>query len=270
MNLNKDVILGAIIGDIVGSRFELNNNKNGKQFEFLNKFCRFTDDTTMTLAVAKAFLDSNSDYSDLKDNVIKSMVELGKKYPNCGYGPSFCRWINSETHEPYKSYGNGSAMRISSVGVIAKDIDEIKKFTTVITNVSHNHPDSINGSEVVAIAIYMSLKGKDKEEIKQYIENNYFKINDLKINEMKPRDFHINCVETVKQALSSFMESTDFEDAIRNAISLGGDSDTLASITGGIASAYYGIPDEINNEALKYLDDYLIDIHNRFYNKFNI
>lgn len=267
--MKRDVLLGAIIGDVVGSRFEINNNKYGKEFEFFNKFCRFTDDTVMTLAVANAFLDINEIDDDLEKSVINSMVEVGTKYPKCGYGHSFYRWLISDKHEPYKSFGNGSAMRISSVGVIAKNINQIKKYSSIITNVSHNHPDSINGSEAVAVSIYMSLNGNTKEEIKQFIEDNYFRINDLKNNEMSIKDFHINCVETVKQALSSFLNSNDFEDAIRNAISLGGDSDTLASITGGIAAAYYGIPETICNEVLNYLDDYLINIHDSFYNKFN-
>ena len=268
MKLKKDVLLGAIIGDVVGSRFELNNNKYGKDFDFFNKYCRFTDDTVMTLAVAKAFLNTNSINDNFEKNVIDSMVEVGTKYPKCGYGPSFYRWLVSDKHEPYKSFGNGSAMRISPVGVISKNINEIKTNTSIITNVSHNHPDSINGSEAVAVSIYMSLKGNTKDEIKNYIEENYFKVDDLKNNEMSIKDFHINCVETVKQALSCFLNSNDFEDAIRNAISLGGDSDTLASITGGIAAAYYGIPEDICNEVFNYLDDYLIKIHNDFYNKY--
>lgn len=174
--MNKDVLLGTIIGDIAGSRFELVNNKYGKEFEFLHKFCRYTDDSVMTLAVAKAFLEAKEDYSNLEEQVIKSMTEVGRKYPSCGYGPSFYRWIMSEDHKPYGSFGNGSAMRISAVGVVSKSIEEIKKLSAIITNVSHNHPDSINGSEATAVAIHMALNGKSKDEIKKYIEDNYFKI----------------------------------------------------------------------------------------------
>ena len=268
--LKKDVLLGAIIGDVVGSRFELNNNKYGKEFEFFNKYCRFTDDTVMTLAVAKAFLDIDNTNENFEKKVISSMVEVGTKYPKCGYGPSFYRWLISDKHEPYKSFGNGSAMRISPVGIIARNINEIKTNTAIITNVSHNHPDSIIGSEAVATSIYMSLKGNTKEEIKHFIEENYFKIEDLKNNEMSIKDFHINCVETVKQSLSSFLNSDNFEDAVRNAIALGGDSDTLASITGGIAAAYYGIPEDMCNDVLNYLDEYLIKIHDDFYDKFKM
>lgn len=268
MQLKKDVILGTIIGDIAGSRFELVNNKYGKEFEFLHKFCRYTDDSVMTLAVAKAFLKAKEDYSNLEEQVIKSMTEVGRKYPSCGYGPSFYRWIMSEDHKPYESFGNGSAMRISAVGVVAKSIDELKKLSAIVTNVSHNHPDSINGSEATAVAIHMALNGKSKDEIKKYIEDNYFKIDDLKIDTMKPQYFHINCVETVKQSIGAFLESTDYEDAIRNAIALDGDSDTIGAITGSIASAFYGIPEDISKKALEYLDDYLIKIHDDFNKKY--
>lgn len=263
MQLKKDVILGTIIGDIAGSRFELVNNKYGKEFEILHKFCRYTDDSVMTLAVAKAFLKAKEDYSNLEEQVIKSMTEVGRKYPSCGYGPSFYRWIMSEDHKPYESFGNGSAMRISAVGVVAKSIDEIKKLSAIVTNVSHNHPDSINGSEATAVAIHMALNGKSKDEIKKYVEDNYFKI-----DTMKPQYFHINCVETVKQSIGAFLESTDYEDAIRNAIALGGDSDTIGAITGSIASAFYGIPEDISKKALEYLDDYLIKIHDDFNKKY--
>lgn len=264
----KDVLLGTIIGDIAGSRFELVNNKYGKEFEFLHKFCRYTDDSVMTLAVAKAFLESKEDYSNFEEQVIKSMTKVGRKYPSCGYGPSFYRWIMSEDHKPYGSFGNGSAMRISAVGVVSKSIEEIKKLSAIVTNVSHNHPDSINGSEATAVAIHMALNGKSKDEIKKYIEDNYFKIDDLKIDTMKPQYFHINCVETVKQSIGAFLESTDYEDAIRNAIALGGDSDTIGAITGGIASAFYGIPEDISKKALEYLDGYLIKIHDDFNAKY--
>lgn len=142
-SLKKDVILGTIIGDIAGSRFEIVNNKYGKRFKLLHNHCIFTDDSVMTLAVAKAFLNSKEDLSDLKEKVIEAITNIGRKYPNCGYGPKFYRWIFSDDHMPYGSFGNGSAMRISSVGVAIKSIDRIKEIVNVITNISHNHADSI-------------------------------------------------------------------------------------------------------------------------------
>ena len=224
----------------------------------------------MTLAVAKALLDSNDNFNDIEDKTIKSMTELGRKYPDCGYGPSFYQWIISEEQKPYGSFGNGAAMRISPVGVAINSIDKIKEVSAIITNVSHNHPDSINGAEAISVAIRMALNGENKGSIKQYIESNYFKVDDLKIDTMKPQYFHINCVETVKQSLSAFFDSYDFEDAIRNAIALGGDSDTIGAITGSIASAYYGIPDDLCSHAMKFLDDYLLDIYMRFNEKVGV
>lgn len=270
VEFKKDPLIGAVIGDIAGSRFELVNNKKGKEFVLLDKRGRYTDDSVMTLAVAKAFTDSEKGYNDLESKTIESMVEVGRKYKDCGYGPKFYMWLMKDEHEPYGSFGNGAAMRISPVGVVAKSIDEAKNYSKIITNVSHNHPDSIQGAEAVAVVIHMALQGESLLSIKEYINKNYFDVNDLKIDSMKSQYFHINCVETVKQALSSFFNSYDFEDAIRNAISLGGDSDTIGAITGSMAAAYYGIPEYIYNESLKYLDDYLLKIHGNFYKKCNL
>lgn len=268
-SFKKDVLLGTIIGDVAGSRFEIVNNKNGKKFEMFHRTCRFTDDTVMTLAVAKALCDCNNDYNDIEEKSIKAMSELGKKYPKCGYGRKFYSWIISDNHEPYGSFGNGAAMRISPVGIVGKSNEEIKKISDIITNVSHNHPDSTTGAEAVCIAINMALKGKSKEEIISYIEENYFVIKDLRIDEMDTKIFHINCIETVKQSLDAFNRSYDFEDTIRNAVEIGGDTDTIAAIAGGIAAAYYGIPEQYCNKVLEFLDEYLIGIYNTFNKKYN-
>ena len=265
--MKKDVLIGTAIGDIVGSRFEINNCKTGKDFELFNQYCRFTDDTVMTFAVAKSLMDCKNEFNSLKDIVINNMVEIGRKYIRCGFGGSFYYWIKNDEHEPYGSFGNGAAMRISPVAVFTSDIDQIKEVSTCITNVSHNHEDSIKGSEAVCIAIHMALNNKTKDEIISYIENNYFKLHVINKNLKSLKEIHINCIETVKQSLIAFDESKDFEDAIRNAIALGGDSDTIAAITGGIAAAYYGIPDDIYNKALTYLDSFLINIHDDFYKK---
>lgn len=264
VSLKKDVLMGTIIGDIVGSRFEMFNCKTGKNFTLLHDRCRFTDDSVMTLAVAKTILNCNGEYSNIKDVALKTIPEVGLKYPNCGYGPGFFRWLNSKEHEPYGSYGNGAAMRVSPIAIAIKDIKTMKKVCDIITNLSHNHEDSINGAEAVCIAINMALNNKSKDEIIEKIEEDYFKIRDLKDKIMSKRDFHINCVETVKQALIAFDESYDYEDAIRNAVALGGDSDTIAAITGGIAAAYYGISTDLIDNALNYLDDYLLKIYYDF------
>ena len=264
----KDVLLGTAIGDIAGSRFEINNCKTGKDFILLHdNYCRFTDDTVMTFAVAKALMSCKKDLSDLKEITITCMTEVGRKYLNCGFGPSFYNWIKGDEHKPYGSYGNGAAMRISPVSVVINNIDEIKEASACITNVSHNHEDSIKGAEAVCIAIHMALDNKNKNEIIKYIEDNYFKIDEVNSNLKSLKEIHINCVETVKQAFIAFRESIDFEDAIRNAIALGGDSDTIGAITGSIAAAYYGIPDYLCIKVEKFLDDYLLNIHNEFMKK---
>lgn len=261
----KDILIGTAIGDIAGSRFEINNCKTGKDFVLLHDdYCRFTDDTVMTFAVADALIKSNKDLNNLEKCAIDSMVEIGKNHLNCGFGPSFYYWIKSNEHKPYGSYGNGAAMRISPVAVVFQNLEDIKKASACITNVSHNHKDSILGAEAVCIAIYMSLNNKTKDEIIKYIEDNYFKIDVINPNLKTLKEIHINCVETVKQSLIAFRDSTDFEDAIRNAIALGGDSDTIGAITGSIASAYYGIPNEMYNHALNFLSDDLINIHDEF------
>lgn len=262
-------MLGAIIGDIVGSRFEWNNNKT-KHFELLNDKCFFTDDTVMTLAIAKAILHSKSDYSDLSSLSIKYMQEVGRNYPSCGYGGSFGLWVFSNNPKPYNSFGNGEAMRVSPVGFVAKSLDQAISLSKKVTEVTHNHPEGIKGAEATAVAIYLARNGYNINDIKNYIDKHYYKMN-FTLDEIRDTyKFNETCQDTVPQAIMAFLESTSFEDAIRNAISIGGDSDTLAAITGGIAEACYGIPKEIRNKALTYLDKRLLNILLDFENKYGI
>jgi|SRR5690554_3704819 len=262
-------MLGAIIGDIVGSRFEWNNNKT-KHFELLNDKCFFTDDTVMTLAIAKAILHSKSDYSDLSSLSIKYMQEVGRNYPSCGYGGSFGLWVFSNNTKPYNSFGNGAAMRVSPVGFVAKSLDQAISLSKKVTEVTHNHPEGIKGAEATAVAIYLARNGYNINDIKNYIDKHYYKMN-FTLDEIRDTyKFNETCQDTVPQAIMAFLESTSFEDAIRNAISIGGDSDTLAAITGGIAEACYGIPKEIRNKALTYLDKRLLNILLDFENKYGI
>lgn len=251
-------MLGAIIGDIAGSRFEFNNIFT-KEFELLHPDCYFTDDTVMTCAVAKALMECKSDWSELSEKAIRCMREIGREYPSCGYGAKFIYWIFYEP-TPYNSKGNGSAMRISAAGWFAKSIDEAKELSAKITAVSHNHPEGMKGAEATAVAVYMAKNGSSKEEIKNCMETNYYKLNQT-VDEIRT-DYPHNelCEMTVPQALQCFYEGSDFEDVIRNCISIGGDSDTLAAIAGGIAEAYYGIPKEIADKAKTYLDDLLLSI----------
>lgn len=252
-------MIGAIIGDIVGSRFEFNNHRD-KDFELFTDECSVTDDSIMTIFVAKALLECNGDYSDLSNKTIKSMQGIGRLYPNCGYGGYFNNWIFSENPKPYNSYGNGAAMRISPVGFVTKNIAKAKELSRNVTEISHSHPEGIKGAESVAVAIVLARQGKSIEEIKEHINKHYYKI-DFILDEIRDTyTFNATCQGSVPQAFEAFFESTDFEDAIRNAISIGGDSDTLAAITGGIAEAYYGVPMKIRKSAESYLDSQLLKI----------
>lgn len=259
-------MLGAIIGDIAGSRFEWNNNKS-KEFEFLTYRCCPTDDSIMTLAVAKAILLSKNS-SELSQNAIACMQELGNKYPDAGYGGGFAFWLTDNNPKPYNSWGNGAAMRVSACGFAATSLDEAKMLSKLVTEVTHNHPEGIKGAEAIAVAIYMAKSGSSLLDIQDYINENYYKI-DFKLDDIRTEyTFDVSCQGSVPQALEAFFESVSFEDAIRNAISIGGDSDTIAAITGGIAEAYYGIPADIRSHALSFLDDTLLKILTDFENQY--
>ena len=261
-------MIGAIIGDIAGSRFERFNTKS-KDFEFfLKSRCRFTDDSVMSLAICAAFLRSDDEYKDLSTNTIKCMQELGKRYPLAGYGGFFSKWLRSKDPQPYNSFGNGAAMRVSACGYVGKSIDEVKELSRMVTEVTHNHPEGIKGAEATAVAVFLAKNKVDKSEIRKYIQENYYDIN-YGLDFIRPiYVFDITCLGTVPPAIIAFLESTDFEDAIRNAISLGGDSDTIAAITGSIAGAYYGVPNNIREEALTFLDGPLKNILFEFEKKY--
>lgn len=260
-------MLGAIIGDIVGSKYEWNNHRS-KEFTLLDYKCFFTDDSVMTLAVAKALLDCNSDFSNLSEKTVECMQSIGRHYPNSGYGGSFYNWMFSNNPKPYNSFGNGSAMRVSACGWVANSIDEAILLSKKVTEVTHNHPEGIKGAEATAVAIYLARTGSNILEIRDYINKHYYSMN-FRLDEIRDSyEFNETCQDTVPQAIEAFLESTSFEDAIRNAISIGGDSDTLAAITGSIAEAYYGIPTDIRKHALTYLDERLLKLLIEFENKY--
>ncbi len=261
-------MLGAIIGDIAGSRYEWNNIKT-KDFELLNSIeCFFTDDTVMTLAIAKSLLECDGNYNNLSAIAIKNMVEIGRKYPDCGFGGNFYKWIMTDDHSPYNSFGNGAAMRVSACCIVGKNIDEVKELSRKVTEISHNHPEGIKGAEAVACAIFMAINGKNMFEIRDFIQNNYYDLN-FKLDDIRNNyTFDVSCQGTVPQAFEAFFESTSFEDAIRNAISIGGDSDTIAAITGSIAGVYFGIPTELRKKALTFLNEELLKILLDFENKY--
>lgn len=260
-------MLGAIIGDIAGSRFEWHNLKS-KDFELLTYKCKPTDDSVMSLAVAQAILVSKPDYSDLSQNTVECMQRLGQKYPHAGYGGRFRGWLYEDDPKPYNSYGNGSAMRVSAAGFAATSLDEAIMLSRKVTEVTHNHPEGLKGAEATAVAIFLARSGKSILEIQDYICRRYYKI-DFTLDEIrKDYDFDVSCQGSVPQALQAFFESNGFEDAIRNAISIGGDSDTIAAIAGGIAEAYYGIPVDLRKHALTFLDQEQLSLLLAFENKY--
>ena len=230
-------MIGAIMGDVVGSRFEFRNYLS-KDFKFLAKGCSYTDDTVLTCAVAQGLMDSKEDFSDLSERTIEAMQRIGRQFPNCGYGARFIHWMFSDDPQPYNSCGNGSAMRISPVGFAARNVEEAKRLSAAVTCISHNHPEGMMGAEATAVAIVMARQGKTKEEIRAAMEQYY----DLSMTvERYRKEWHGHgkeiCQVSLPQALVCFFEGESYEDVIRNCISIGGDSDTIAAIAGGIAEA---------------------------------
>lgn len=245
---------GAILGDIIGSPFEFDRGDKTKDFKLFSRRSHFTDDSVMTLAVCEALLKVGQDVTvkEIEDAVISSMQSWGRRYPHAGYGGYFRRWLTARHPEPYNSYGNGSAMRVSAVGWLYDSLEKTRTVAKATTNVTHNHPEGIKGAEATASAIFMARNGSSKEEIKKYIENEFHYDLNRTLNEIRP-GYHMDetCQKTVPEAIIAFLEAKDFEDAIRNAVSLGGDTDTLGAITGSIAEAYYGIPEWLITECRK-------------------
>lgn len=260
-------MLGAIIGDIVGSRFEWDNYR-AKDFDFFHVDCFFTDDSGMSLAICKALLESGPDYRDLGENAVRFMREMGQLYPDCDYGYRFDNWLFAENPRPYESFGNGAAMRVSACGYAADSLKEAQLLAKKVTEVTHNHPEGIKGAQATASAVFLARTGTDMLEIRDFIHQQYYPM-DFTLDGIRDSyQFNETCQDTVPQALMAFFESVDFEDAIRNAISVGGDSDTLAAITGGVAEAYYGIPAKLREQAIAFLDERLRAVLAKFEKKY--
>lgn len=261
-------MIGAIIGDIVGSRYEYINHRS-KEFTLFDKKCKPTDDSIMSLAVAKAILASGDDIEILSVNTVAYMQELGRQYEHAGYGRHFYRWLWLEDPRPYNSYGNGAGMRVGPCGFAADSLEHAKTLSAAVTKVTHNHPEGMKGAEAIAVAVFLARSGKDKKDIRTYIEENYYEI-DFKIDELRRMyRFDVSCQGSVPVALEAFFESTDFEDAIRTAISVGGDSDTIAAMTGAVAEAYYGVPEKILAEVTGFLDERQLEIIHSFEQKYS-
>ena len=251
-------MIGAIIGDIVGSRFEFNNHRS-TEFEFFHPDCTFTDDTVMTVAVADAILNGRP-FGEV-------MHEYARNYPGRGYGGRFYNWIHSDNPVPYDSFGNGSAMRVSPCAFLAKGNRELAlTWATASAVCTHNHPEGVKGAMAITDCILMAAEHKSKDEIRKLAVDLYDYDMDFTIDQIRPRfGFNETCQKTVPQAIECFLESHDFESAIRIAVSLGGDSDTIANITGGIAEAYYGVPKEMGDKAISMLPKEMADVVNRMY-----
>lgn len=259
---------GAILGDIIGSPFEFDRGDKTKDFKLFSRRSHFTDDSVMTLAVCEALLKVGQDATvkEIEDTVISSMQSWGRRYPHEGYGGYFRRWLTARHPEPYNSFGNGSAMRVSAAGWLYDSLEKTRVVAKATAIVTHNHPEGIKGAEATASAIFMARNGSSKEEIKKYIENEFHYDLNRTLDEIRP-SFHMDetCQKTVPEAIIAFLEARDFEDAIRNAVSLGGDTDTLGAITGSIAEAYFGISETLISECRNRINKDMRDVVDAFY-----
>ncbi len=267
-------MLGAIAGDIIGSVYEWNNIKS-EEFELFDQNSRFTDDTVMTVAVADALLDIESKgggFENSRDMYAARLKEYGRAYPNAGYGGMFSKWLMSETFEPYGSYGNGSAMRVSPIGFAFDDLETVLREAGKSADVTHNHIEGIKGAQAVAAAIFLARHNRSKIEIKEFIKERFGYDLDRKLDDIRQwYRFDVSCQGSVPEAIIAFLESHDYESAVRKAVSIGGDSDTIACITGGIAHAYYGeVPQDIAEKALSVLDNRLREVWDRFKSKYQL
>ena len=261
---------GAILGDIIGSPYEFDRGRKSKDFPLFSPDSTYTDDSVMTLAVADAFLSiaPNTDDAEIRRRLIQSMQTYGQAFPHAGYGGMFRRWLKDPNPQPYGSYGNGSAMRVSSVGWLFDDLQTVRHMARLSAEVTHNHPEGIKGAEATASAIYLSRTGSTKAEIKAYIEANFHYDLSRSCDEIRPTYRHVeSCQETIPEAITAFLEGRSFEDVIRTAVSLGGDCDTLTCIAGSIAEGYYGVPEELKQQCRERLPEDLRKILRRFEEK---
>ena len=266
---------GAILGDIIGSPYEFDRGNKSKEFPLFSRYSEFTDDTVMTIAVADAFLEcfagkgkcriSDLDEDDLKAKLVEKMQDYGRRYPYAGYGCNFAYWLEDENPQPYNSFGNGSAMRVSSVAWLFDDIISVVNAARISAEVTHNHPEGIKGAQVTAAAIFLARTGASKEKIKSFIQGEFGYDLSRTCDEIRPTYRHVeSCQETVPEAVTAFLEGNSFEDVIRTAVSLGGDCDTLTAIAGSMAEAQYSVSDELKEECCSRLPDDLVAVLHRF------
>ena len=259
-------MIGAIMGDMIGAPYEFDRSPKTKEFPLFSRESEFTDDSVMTIAVAEALMDTFGKSDDeIRAALVASMQKWGKLYPDAGYGGMFRRWLRTKHPEPYGSFGNGSAMRVSSAGWLFETLEETRHMARLTAEVTHNHPEGIKGAEATASAIFLARTGSSKEEIRDYVVREFGYDLSRTCDEIRPTYHHVEtCQQTVPEAITAFLEGTDFEDVIRTAVSLGGDCDTLTCIAGGMAEAFYGIPPELVNECRKRLPEDMLAVIDHF------
>ena len=258
---------GAILGDIIGSPYEFDQGSKTKSFPLFSSGSTFTDDTVMTLAVAQALLAAapEEDEALTRCRLIASMQRWGKAYPHAGYGTRFLDWLWSDDPQPYHSYGNGSAMRVSPAAWLYDDLDTVRRMARLSAEVTHNHPEGIKGAESTAAVIFLGRTGHSKAEIRSYVEREFHYDLSRTCDQIRPGYFHVeSCQQTVPEAITAFLEGESFEDVIRTAVSLGGDCDTLAAIAGSMAEGFYGVPEELKLQCRSRLDAPLLDVLQQF------
>ncbi len=264
---------GAILGDIIGKPYEFSRKVSSRDFRLFRNSSRYSDDSVMTIAVADAFLklrakgitEINADDPEceriFKDLLIDSLKKWGREYPDAGYGGRFFNWLMSGDSTPYGSYGNGSAMRVSPAGYVSEDLETTIKVAAWTAEVTHDHPEGVKGAEAVAAAIFMARKGSTKAEIKEFIGTRFGYDLSRTVDEIKPGySFDVSCQGSVPESIICFLEADDFESAVRNAVYLGGDTDTMGAIAGSIAEAFYGVPEELKEECLSRITPFMEEV----------
>lgn len=252
------MMYGAVLGDVIGSRFEFDRGGKTKDFILFTSEDSFTDDSVMTVAVADGLIKAGkeADEETIKSCLIEAMQCWGQKYPYAGYGSSFINWVHAKDPRPYGSYGNGSAMRVSAAGWLYDSLERTIEVARWSAEISHNHPEGIKGAECTAAVIFLGRTGSSKKEIREYVEGHYGYDLSESLEQLRNRHRHVEtCMDSLPKALVSFFEGESYEDTVRNAVSLGGDTDTLAAIAGAMAEGFYGIPADIISQGEKFLPD---------------
>ena len=260
---------GALLGDMIGAPYEFDRGNKTKDFPLFSRRTEFTDDSVMSVAVAEALMDSMGGTDDeIRAALIESMRKWGRRYPDAGYGCGFFVWLRSKNPEPYFSYGNGSAMRVSAAGWLYGTLEETLHVAKLTAEVTHNHPEGIKGAQATAAAIFLARTGSTKEQIREYIADTFGYDLSRTCDEIRPTYHHVEtCQKTVPEAITAFMEGEDFEDVIRTAVSLGGDCDTLTCIAGSIAEAFYGVPKAMVAECRIRLPEDMREVADRLKNR---